>query len=267
MNVPLEISYRDIERSDVIDNIVNGEVTISRKCATTFSSCRVSIERPQKHIKSGSPYRVRIDVTGSPRARDRFEAGTGPGRDARGALDRRDHAFDGARRQVKELSERQDKDVKRNREPQVNAIVEAVYPEQGYGFLKTLEGRDVYFHRNSVLNRDFERLTKGTGRLLHTRKWARRARRRAVCGSSTSREGRETPRMPTFPISKVRIRRKPLAPPGPHPVGAPAPGVPCLSEGRGNLFRCGGIRACASAGNAGHRGSIAEGVSQLGFGE
>jgi cold shock CspA family protein len=163
MNVPLEISYRDIERSDVIDNLVNGEVDHLEEVCDHISSCRVSIERPQKHIKSGSPYRVRIDVTVPPGHEivSKREPGQGEMHEELSTviID----AFDGARRQVKELSERQDKDVKRNREPQVNAIVEAVYPEQGYGFLKTLEGRDVYFHSNSVLNRDFERLTKGTG--------------------------------------------------------------------------------------------------------
>lgn len=36
--------------------------------------------------------------------------------------------------------------------------------EGDYGFLRTLDtGREIYFHRNSVSDRDFERLEVGTG--------------------------------------------------------------------------------------------------------
>jgi cold shock CspA family protein len=33
---------------------------------------------------------------------------------------------------------------------------------EGYGFLTTPEGEEIYFHRNSVLNDAFERLAIGT---------------------------------------------------------------------------------------------------------
>ena len=34
-------------------------------------------------------------------------------------------------------------------------------PEEGYGFLKTGDGREIYFHRNSVLDDAFARLKPG----------------------------------------------------------------------------------------------------------
>jgi cold shock CspA family protein len=43
-------------------------------------------------------------------------------------------------------------------------IVHRLFPDQDYGFIKTADtGEDVYFHRNSVLHRGFDRLTIGTG--------------------------------------------------------------------------------------------------------
>ncbi|MEJ2704073.1 MAG: cold shock domain-containing protein, partial [Sedimentisphaerales bacterium] len=43
-------------------------------------------------------------------------------------------------------------------------IVQQLFGDQGYGFIKTVDtGEDVYFHRNSVLHDDFPRLTVGTG--------------------------------------------------------------------------------------------------------
>jgi cold shock CspA family protein len=38
-----------------------------------------------------------------------------------------------------------------------------LFPEEGYGFLKTPDGREIYFHRNSVLNNEYDRLEIGTG--------------------------------------------------------------------------------------------------------
>jgi cold shock CspA family protein len=43
-------------------------------------------------------------------------------------------------------------------------MVSKLFTEEGYGFLQdTSTGREVYFHRNSVTNDDFERLKVGSG--------------------------------------------------------------------------------------------------------
>jgi cold shock CspA family protein len=41
------------------------------------------------------------------------------------------------------------------------ATVLLLRPQQGYGFLQTADGREVYFHENSVLDGGFSRLTPG----------------------------------------------------------------------------------------------------------
>ena len=44
------------------------------------------------------------------------------------------------------------------------AIVTQLFTEEGYCFLRTIDVyREIYFHKNSVLNNNFERLTVGTG--------------------------------------------------------------------------------------------------------
>jgi len=37
-----------------------------------------------------------------------------------------------------------------------------LFPKQDYGFLETPDGREIYFHRNSVLHPGFDRLEIGT---------------------------------------------------------------------------------------------------------
>jgi cold shock CspA family protein len=40
--------------------------------------------------------------------------------------------------------------------------VSKLYPDEGYGFIGTTDGRDVYFHRDSVLHEGFDHLRIGT---------------------------------------------------------------------------------------------------------
>ena len=37
-----------------------------------------------------------------------------------------------------------------------------ILPQEGYGFLASDDGREIYFHKNSVLGRAFPRLKVGT---------------------------------------------------------------------------------------------------------
>jgi cold shock CspA family protein len=72
-------------------------------------------------------------------------------------------AYDTAGRRLHELVERQREKVKSHPDQEVNGWVSELFMEMGYGFIQSVEGYKVYFHRNSVLNDDFNRLTIGTG--------------------------------------------------------------------------------------------------------
>ena len=50
----------------------------------------------------------------------------------------------------------------KSHDPQPYAVVCRVFPEEGYGFIETPEGKEVYFHGNSVLGDDFKHLEVGT---------------------------------------------------------------------------------------------------------
>ena len=61
------------------------------------------------------------------------------------------------------MVERQRKDVKSHPDHVPNGVIERIFPEAGYGFVRTSNGREVYFHRNSVVNGRFEDLSVGAG--------------------------------------------------------------------------------------------------------
>ena len=51
-------------------------------------------------------------------------------------------------------------DVK-NHEKQLRGNIGALFQDQGYGFIVSPDGYDVYFHENSVVNKDFKKLAVG----------------------------------------------------------------------------------------------------------
>jgi cold shock CspA family protein len=72
-----------------------------------------------------------------------------------------DDAFKAAGRRLQDYARRQRGDVK-SLSLLPEARVSRILPEEGYGFLTSGDGREIYFHKNSVLRRAFPRLKVGT---------------------------------------------------------------------------------------------------------
>jgi cold shock CspA family protein len=163
MRVPPEISFRNVEKTEFLEDLIREKVARLERLCDYLISCRVAVESPQEHQESGQPFRVRIDLkvppghelvaTKEPTEGDIHNELPGVLRDAFGALER----------QLKKLVEQQRGEIKRHPEQETNAFVSKIFKEENYGFLKALDGREVYFHRNSVLQDDFDRLEVGTG--------------------------------------------------------------------------------------------------------
>ncbi len=71
-------------------------------------------------------------------------------------------AFNAASRQLIRYKEQKRMEIKPHPQREAMALIARLFPQDGYGFLKTLDGRDIYFHRNSILHNDFDRLEIGT---------------------------------------------------------------------------------------------------------
>lgn len=66
MQVPVEITYRDVPKTDAIESLVQEKINKLEKFCDHISRCRVAIEKAHDHPRSGSPYRVRLDITVPP---------------------------------------------------------------------------------------------------------------------------------------------------------------------------------------------------------
>lgn len=163
MKVPPEITYRDVEKSDAIDTLIHEKLAKLERVCDHISSCHIAVEKIHDRPRSGSPYRVRIDLTLPPS--HELVAESNPSSDTQYVeLDTvvRD-AFSKMERQLKDQVQLQ-RDYSKALTPDAQdttALVVRLFPD--YGFLKTLGGEDIYFHRNSVLHNDFDRLEVGTG--------------------------------------------------------------------------------------------------------
>ncbi len=121
------------------------------------------MESSQEHQRPGSPCRVRIYLSVPPGHElvVKREESEGHLHEQLPTIVRA--AFSAAERQLKELVEKQRGEVKSHPEQERVAFVDKLFPKEDYGFLKTVDGRVLYFHQNSVLSDDFDRLEIGTG--------------------------------------------------------------------------------------------------------
>lgn len=160
MQLPLQVTFRNMEHSDPIETLVRQKATRLDRFAAHVMGCRVVVEPAGKHHQQGNLYRVCIDLTvpGEEIAVTRAPDEHTEHRDVQVAL--RD-AFDAARRQLEDYLRRRRGYVK-TLETAPHARVSKLCPKEEYGFLQTPDGRDIYFHRHSVLNEAFDRLQPGT---------------------------------------------------------------------------------------------------------
>jgi cold shock CspA family protein/ribosome-associated translation inhibitor RaiA len=160
MQLPLQISFRHMEHSEPIAAIVREKAAHLDTFADHIMSCRVVVEPAGKHHEHGNLYEVRIDITapGEEIAVTREPSEHTAYRDIQVAL--RD-AFDSARRQLEDYVRRR-RGLVKALETAPHARVSKLFPYEGYGFLSTPDGREIYFHRDSVLHEEFDQLQIGT---------------------------------------------------------------------------------------------------------
>ncbi len=70
-------------------------------------------------------------------------------------------AFNAARRQLQDYVRSRRGEIKVHDVPPHGTIT-ALHPDQNFGWITTSDGREIYFHRNSVTNADFDRLETGS---------------------------------------------------------------------------------------------------------
>jgi ribosomal subunit interface protein len=159
MQTPLQITFRNMEASDSVEARIRERAERLERFRDRITSCHVTIEASQRRANRAKMFQVRVDVAY-------------PGGEVvvkREAHDDQNHegfyqvlrdAFEAARRQLQDKTERQQGQVKSHLVPP-HGVVDRLFADQGYGFVRMPDGQEVYFHRNAVVDGEFAELAVG----------------------------------------------------------------------------------------------------------
>jgi cold shock CspA family protein/ribosome-associated translation inhibitor RaiA len=159
MQQPLEITFRDIPRSEALEANIREKAGKLDQFYEKIMACHVIVERPHGHHHQGQLYHVRIDLTV-------------PGGEMVIKRDPKEHhahedpyvavrdAFKAARRKLQDFARKQRGDIKSHEMPP-HGIVSEIVPMMDCGRILSSDGREIYFHRNSVVDGDFDLLEEG----------------------------------------------------------------------------------------------------------
>ena len=154
MKIPLQITARNFDLTETIEDAIREKAQKLDLFYDQIMRCRVLVEAPHRRHHKGVLFNTRIDITV-------------PGGEI--VIKREPHedlyvsigdAFRAARRQIEDYDRERRREVKYHEE-MPRAIVSALFSERGYGFLTTIDGREFYFHKNSVLRNKFKDLKIG----------------------------------------------------------------------------------------------------------
>lgn len=164
MQVPLEIAFHNMDSSDWAEQEIRSRVADLESIYDRIVSCRVRVEQratnnngtipPVVHIEMGIPGRKDLVVSHEPdHLQQKFQRP-----DLRNAIN---EAFRIAERQLRAYKDKlkdHTKEARHEADHQNLGQVTELNPDRDFGFLLTKEGGQLYFHRNSLLNGDFDAL-------------------------------------------------------------------------------------------------------------
>lgn len=196
MQVAPGITLRGVEMTPAIDDLFAKGLDRLEQVCKNIVSVRIALEQAQGRRQQGNAYHMRIDIRipGAEVVVKRESKAVRPKPDGAGELQAEDalkseqeaeeprligrspvsrtfrdepvaalirRTFDSAQRELKKIVDHQRGEVKTPAQAP-SAVVERIFRERGYGFLRTLEGEEVYFHQNSVLHDHWDKLKVGT---------------------------------------------------------------------------------------------------------
>ena len=154
MELPLQITAHNFILAPAEEQAIRAAAAKLDELAPRILSCRIAIEVPKGRGRSGRQYRVHVDLGvpgGEIIVRRRSDEAL------QSAVQK---AFKAVGRRLQDHVRRQRGDVKLPRRAPRGVVIR-LFREEGYGFLTSEDGHEIYFDRRSVLNDAFDRLQEG----------------------------------------------------------------------------------------------------------
>lgn len=165
MKLPLQVTFRNMDTSTAVEADIREKAAKLDQFCDQVMSCRVVVEALHKHHHQGNLFHVRIDITVPDEeiVASRDPAEHHAHEDVYVAV--RD-AFHAAQRQLQDYNTKRQQHVKRH-EPESHGRIVRLVPMEDYGVIMTSDNREIYFHRNSLLNAEFDQLEEGAEVRFH----------------------------------------------------------------------------------------------------
>jgi cold shock CspA family protein/ribosome-associated translation inhibitor RaiA len=159
MQTPIQVTFRSMPVSDSIEAACHAEALKLEHFAGEITRCRVVISKASQRHASGALFEVHIEITipGKKIAVNHVPSQHANNEDVLLAVR---EAFDSARRQIEDAVRVRRGDVKVHETP-AHGRVARFFPLERYGFVTTSDGRELYFHANSLRKVAFESLAVG----------------------------------------------------------------------------------------------------------
>lgn len=159
MGISLEVSFHSVRRSAALRAKIARQVVKLERLAPHAISCHVTVEHVGQRHRKGNHYRVHARLL-----LPRHELDAGLAAPKNGAHEDpfvvvRD-TFEALRRQLEEDLRRERGDVKCHSSPPHGRILRS-FPYADYGIIATADGREIHFHRHSMVDVSFDRLEIG----------------------------------------------------------------------------------------------------------
>jgi cold shock CspA family protein/ribosome-associated translation inhibitor RaiA len=160
MQTPLELKFEEMVPSPAIQESLAEHVKKLEKLYGRITACRIVVKGPGNRHQTGGLYDINIRLA-LPDGRE-VNIGRTPKADERHsdlpfAIN---DAFKRAGRQLQDNTRRMQGKIK-SHEGQPIGTVMRLDPAGDFGFLRSSDGDEIYFHRNSVLDAEFSELTVG----------------------------------------------------------------------------------------------------------
>ena len=161
MQTPVEIDFQGMDARPEIQTAIAKHVADLEQRSGRMTACRVVLKAPGGHQRTGGLYEVNIRLA-LPNGRevnvDRTAQADERHSDLTFAIN---DAFKRARRQLQDHVRELQGQVKHHEGSPIGTVVR-LDPSGEFGFIETGDGGEIYFHRNSVLNDEFEDLNVGS---------------------------------------------------------------------------------------------------------
>jgi ribosomal subunit interface protein len=148
-----------MDHSDAVERAIKERIKKLERFSREVMRCKVTVEAPHKHHKKGNLYRVTIDLhlPGTEILVNRDPAKDHAHEDAYVAI--RD-AVNAASRQLKDYVRVRRGKVKVHELP-LHGKIDSIDLGRNFGSISTPDGRQIYFHRNSIIDAELEDLSPG----------------------------------------------------------------------------------------------------------